>query len=263
MKAVHWSVQSLEASTLEELQNQITVNAARLLNSPLGVLLLIKDDYLNIEAITGIAWKRIETKRIPIGKSISGQLIKRGTPRLITDMGREIKSGNKNLEPYYRGSLASCPLIFNKELIGMINIARHASHEPLTQENLLLLISYCSQAAFAITSQRLVDERTAKLKKTQQKLLKANQRLKADIIKRKRTEKALLQERNKLHQALSQVKTLKGLLPICSNCKKIRDDKGYWNQIESYVQKHSEVDFSHSICPKCAETLYPDISYSD
>jgi hypothetical protein len=73
--------------------------------------------------------------------------------------------------------------------------------------------------------------------------------LKADITKRERTEKALRHERNKLHQALTQVKTLKGLLPICSNCKKIRDDKGQWNQIESYVQQHSEVDFSHSICP--------------
>lgn len=52
---------------------------------------------------------------------------------------------------------------------------------------------------------------------------------------------------------------LKGLLPICANCKSIRDDKGYWNQIESYIHQHSEARFSHSLCPDCTKKLYPDI----
>lgn len=59
--------------------------------------------------------------------------------------------------------------------------------------------------------------------------------------------------------ALSEVKKLSGLLPICSSCKKIRDDKGYWNQIESYIRDHSDAEFSHSICQECAKELYPDI----
>ena len=62
-----------------------------------------------------------------------------------------------------------------------------------------------------------------------------------------------------LKSALSKVKTLSGMLPICASCKKIRDDKGYWNQIESYINKHSEAEFSHSICPDCADKLYPDL----
>lgn len=61
-----------------------------------------------------------------------------------------------------------------------------------------------------------------------------------------------------LKGALAEVKTLRGLLPICSHCKKIRDDNGYWNQIESYISKHSEVKFSHSICKECAEKYYPE-----
>lgn len=61
-----------------------------------------------------------------------------------------------------------------------------------------------------------------------------------------------------LKDALKQVKTLSGLLPICASCKKIRDDQGYWNQIESYIQTHSDAAFSHSICPDCAKSLYPD-----
>jgi hypothetical protein len=60
-----------------------------------------------------------------------------------------------------------------------------------------------------------------------------------------------------LQEALNSVKTLKGLLPICASCKKVRDDKGYWNQIEAYVSEHSEAEFSHGICPECAQKLYP------
>jgi len=69
-----------------------------------------------------------------------------------------------------------------------------------------------------------------------------------------------LEKKNQeLNRALSEVKTLRGLLPICSSCKKIRDDKGYWNQIEGYIGEHSEVEFSHGLCPDCAKRLYPDI----
>jgi len=66
-----------------------------------------------------------------------------------------------------------------------------------------------------------------------------------------------------LREALSEVKTLSGLLPICSHCKRIRDDKGYWNQIEAYIQKHSQAEFSHSICRECAKKYYPDLEICD
>lgn len=62
-----------------------------------------------------------------------------------------------------------------------------------------------------------------------------------------------------LKRAAHEIKTLRGILPICSICKQIRDDKGYWNQIEVYIRDHSEVDFSHSICPECAAREYPDL----
>ncbi|SMC78149.1 Response regulator receiver domain-containing protein [Desulfocicer vacuolatum DSM 3385] len=66
-----------------------------------------------------------------------------------------------------------------------------------------------------------------------------------------------------LKKALSKVKTLSGFLPICSHCKKIRDDKGYWNQIEAYIHNHSDAEFSHGICPECAQKYYPDFDFSD
>ena len=65
-----------------------------------------------------------------------------------------------------------------------------------------------------------------------------------------------------LKDALAEVKVLSGFLPICASCKKIRDDKGYWNKLEAYIREHSEVEFSHSICPECARKLYPDIILS-
>jgi PAS domain S-box-containing protein len=79
-----------------------------------------------------------------------------------------------------------------------------------------------------------------------------------EITDRKREEderERLISEREK---ALLEARTLSGMLPICASCKKIRDDKGYWNQIESYVQSHSEAEFSHGICPDCMQQLYPE-----
>jgi GAF domain-containing protein len=71
-----------------------------------------------------------------------------------------------------------------------------------------------------------------------------------------------IQERDTLLQQLNaaaaNIKVLRGLIPICASCKKIRDDKGYWNQIEVYVADHSEADFTHGCCPECAKRLYPD-----
>lgn len=73
------------------------------------------------------------------------------------------------------------------------------------------------------------------------------------------TMETLDKKNQELELALGEVKTLQGLLPICASCKKIRDNKGYWNQIEAYIGKHSEVIFSHGICPECEKKLYPFI----
>ncbi len=80
-----------------------------------------------------------------------------------------------------------------------------------------------------------------------------------DISERKKIElknEALIKE---LQAAMAEVKTLGGLLPICSHCKKIRDDKGYWKQIESYITDHSNAQFSHSICQSCVQEIYPEL----
>ena len=81
-----------------------------------------------------------------------------------------------------------------------------------------------------------------------------------DIAERKQAEEEREKLISKLQKALDNIKTLKGLLPICASCKKIRDDKGYWNQIEAYIRDRSDAEFSHSVCPDCVEKLYPDLN---
>jgi sensor domain CHASE-containing protein len=96
------------------------------------------------------------------------------------------------------------------------------------------------------------------LARATQQLSGKNAQLEREIAERKELE----QEREKLiaqlQEALTQVKTLSGFLPICASCKKIRDDSGYWKQIEAYLSAHADVTFSHGICPECAKKLYGD-----
>jgi PAS domain S-box-containing protein len=79
-----------------------------------------------------------------------------------------------------------------------------------------------------------------------------------DITERKQAEEEREKLVHDLQKALSEVKTLKGIFPICASCKKIRDDKGYWNQVEVYIRDRSEAEFSHGICPDCMKKLYGD-----
>jgi len=90
---------------------------------------------------------------------------------------------------------------------------------------------------------RRVEERTALLAK--------------EIEERKRAEAECEVVIAELRDVLSNVKHLRGLLPICASCKRIRDDHGYWNDVEEYIRKHTEADFTHGICPDCMNKLYP------
>lgn len=81
-------------------------------------------------------------------------------------------------------------------------------------------------------------------------------------LQRKFIEEKKAQAVREREEALAQIRILQGFLPICASCKKIRDDKGAWNQIEAYIRDHSEAEFSHGICPECAKKLYPEF-YSE
>lgn len=80
-----------------------------------------------------------------------------------------------------------------------------------------------------------------------------------DITAQKQAELDRMSLIDELRRALEEVEKLRGLLPICASCKRIRDDNGYWNEVEVYFSKHSNVNFSHALCPDCTERLYPEM----
>jgi len=97
-------------------------------------------------------------------------------------------------------------------------------------------------------------------KKNHENLKELNEKLEQKVVDRS----VELEKTNReLTGVIEQVKTLNGMLPICASCKKIRNDKGYWEQIEKYIGEHSEAVFTHSICPDCVKILYPDYTPKD
>ncbi|HOF34231.1 MAG TPA: hypothetical protein PK624_09970 [Spirochaetota bacterium] len=98
-------------------------------------------------------------------------------------------------------------------------------------------------------------------------VLKRENKIKSTINqKNQELEKAkrdLVENINRLEEASRNIKILSGLIPICSSCKKIRDDAGYWHQIEKYIKEHSDAVFSHGLCPSCAKELYPEMKLEE
>ncbi len=114
-------------------------------------------------------------------------------------------------------------------------------------------------AAFNQMSRGLQEDRgrlEARVAERTEELEAANQRLRTEISERKRTI-------DELQETLREIKLLRGILPICSYCKKVRDDQGYWNQLERYITEHSAAELSHCICPKCAEEHFPGMDLYD
>lgn len=117
------------------------------------------------------------------------------------------------------------PLIIDDKPVGLIGLANKDG--VFTQRDLEMATTFGEMASVALRERRAEEQR--------QELIA------------------------QLQKALSEVRKLSGILPICAHCKKIRDDAGYWQQVEAYIQSHSEAYFSHGICPECREKLYPGI----
>jgi len=96
------------------------------------------------------------------------------------------------------------------------------------------------------------------LRRKNKAIEQSSQALEKEVLIRKQAEQEKDHLIKELEDALAEVKTLSGFLPICANCKNIRDDKGYWNRLETYLQDHTNANFSHGICPDCMEELYPN-----
>jgi DNA-binding NtrC family response regulator len=128
--------------------------------------------------------------------------------------------------------------------------------KPYDMEQLLVHIRRAIEKQDA---QETIARRNIELKKINTQLSESNRELTNEILERKK----VVEEKEKLiielQESLAKIKTLSGLLPICAWCKKIRDDAGYWQQLESYIGKHSGAEFSHSICPDCLKEKFSEL----
>ncbi len=165
--------------------------------------------------------------------------VRKGQSNLLAKLNEgvfQLKSSGKLDEIYERhlGSLEQSQLPFKRAARKMAVILLPA----------LLLIGFLVQIVWTFSLRRLVQRRTSELSR--------------ELGKRKEAEAELESTIERLSLALHEVKQLSGLLPICANCKKIRDGKGSWQPMESYISAKSEATFSHGICPECSEELYPE-----
>jgi len=152
-----------------------------------------------------------------------------------TENENEVAEQVPGLLPVFRAGIRSVmmiPLISRDKVIGVLNL-QSTKANAYSERDLRLAEKVGTQIAGAIANAQLFAERK-RVEVEREKLI------------------------GDLQKALSEVKKLSGFLPICASCKKIRDDKGYWNQIEAYIHDHSEAQFSHGICPDCKKKLYGD-----
>lgn len=156
------------------------------------------------------------------------------TPVVLENLeGSKWEGMDPNVKKYGLKSYMGFPVLLEGKVVGSLCVADVVERTYSQIEKDIL-----EAFAKAVT---LEEER----KLDQEKLTRSN----AELKKRNR----------EIKKALSEVKTLSGLLPICASCKKIRDDKGYWNKLEAYIYEHTDVQLSHGYCPDCAKKLYPEI----
>jgi PAS domain S-box-containing protein len=190
---------------------------------------------------TGPYGETLRGWRLALGEGIVGQVAHGGESAIVPDTRAD--------ERHFRGvdqetglelrSLIAVPLRVKQNVIGVIEVVDSIPGR-FGPADLQLIESLAATAATAIENARLYE------------------RARQEISQRKRAEKEREAVIGELQEALAQVKTLSGLLPICANCKRIRNDHGYWESVEVYVRDHSDAEFSHAICPDCMRALYPD-----
>lgn len=163
----------------------------------------------------------------PPGKTLTAYVIKTGKSLLSTEEVTEdlIKEGEMEIIGAPSKIWLGTPLKIEGKVIGVVAVQSYTDASLYTEQDMKILEFVADEIALAIEHKRIEEEK--------EKLIK------------------------NLQNALKKIKTLSGLLPICSNCKKIRDDKGHWHEVETHVRKHSNADFSHTLCPDCMKKLYP------
>ena len=189
---------------------------------------------------------KLVTQRLKQENGIVAFAIKAGKAVVVEDVLTDPRTANRQIFASKIGcrTLVTLPLYAKNELVGTMSIRMREPHA-YADEEIRLFTAIGHQVGIAIENARLYQQARNNVRE-----LRESQAEREKIIA-------------ELQKVLAEVKTLGELLPICSHCKNIRDDKGYWNRIEAYIHKHSGTEFSHGICPECAKKYYPEFKLYD
>lgn len=229
-------------SLIEKMMLVIVENAA----AGRGVYVENRDGKLLVQAeceegrVSGILASTPLSESTGLPRSVINYVYRTGKPLLTEEAATDQRFSN---DPYMEHnavkSVLCFPITHQGLLKALIYLENNMIAGAFTPDRLEVMDLLAAQAAVSLQNAELVDTLEQKVEERTAELARANK---------------------ELEEALQNVKTLSGLLPICSNCKKIRDDSGYWQQVEQYVQIHSQAEFTHSVCPDCIRELYPDIA---
>ncbi|SMC68576.1 GAF domain-containing protein [Desulfocicer vacuolatum DSM 3385] len=242
-------IQQLGVNTLLE---KILTKAGLLADTPDTFLYLYDAhaDELVVKLGQGI-YVDLVGARIKPDQGLAGKVYTTGESILVDDY----KTWPKRIKhPLYENlhSALGIPLKSNTRPIGVVGLGSFDPAKPFGPEDLKQMARFAELASVALGNARLND-------KLQKELIDRKKAEESVRILNAELEQRVMERTAKLKQAFSEIKTLKGILPICSECKKIRNHKGDWKRLEIYIEKKSEASFSHSICPECAKALYPDL----
>nr|WP_319393456.1 GAF domain-containing protein [uncultured Desulfobacter sp.] len=237
---------------VEDLLERILSKAGRLAGTPDTFLYLYDSDSdeLFIKLGQGIYTDLLGT-RIKTNQGLAGEVYNTGKAILIDDYA----TWSRRIQhPIYDKlhSAIGIPLKSKTSIVGVIGLGSFDSQKPFGRSDRENMHRFAELASIALENARINTELKNELK-VRKNAEKALRKLNMEL------EKRVAERTMRLEKAFSEIKTLKGILPICSHCKKIRNDEGYWTQIESYIKEHSEAQLSHGICLDCAKKYYPDI----
>jgi GAF domain-containing protein len=241
---------------LDDLLEMILAKAGILAGTP-DAFLYIHDphsDELIMKLGQGV-YTDIVGVRVKPGQGLAGQVYDTGEAVIIDDYATWSQRISHPLYDKLHSAIG-IPLKSKAATVGVIGLGSFDPTKPFDHNDLYNMKRFAELASVALENARLNTDLQRELnerKKAEKALRTLNAELEQRVAERTLT----------LEKAFSKINQLQGIVPICCTCKKIRDDKGYWNLLEAYIEKHSDASFSHGICPECAKKYYPDLDLYD
>ncbi len=207
---------------------------------------------LHVSHTTGYDDPRALKATFPITRGYAARCARERRPLVIADARQheDIRYDGEIEELRAIRSAVLAPLLVGSRLLGVISLDSDAPGA-FDEGDASAVVVVAGLIGLAVDNVRLQRDVDRHVQQRAAALSAANAELSSSLGQRDRLVDGLT-------EALTRVKTLSGLLPICASCKKVRDDHGYWSQIETYVRTHTEAEFTHGICPECARRLYPE-----